>query len=218
MKVIVGDELGLLKAIDANKSIMESKYGEIKKNNAVLGLDNLFKDNKSTLSVLHEENFYLLDWNDKSIKYQQTINQKYTSQVVKKGTDTSLVCLSNQKNELELFQFDQNYEVLNYVNFNTENWNLFSIKNSYVENEIFLLNKKYPFQIYDINKNCITWKSKNVPNDELDLMVPIWDTDICQNKNNPNLIYTATAWGNVNLFIKKYLSIYLFRLEHMTER
>ena len=73
MKVIVGDELGLLKAIDANKSIMESKYGEIKKNNAVLGLDNLFKDNKSTLSVLHEENFYLLDWNDKSIKYQQTI-------------------------------------------------------------------------------------------------------------------------------------------------
>ena len=31
MKVIVGDELGLLKAIDANKSIMESKYGEIKK-------------------------------------------------------------------------------------------------------------------------------------------------------------------------------------------
>jgi hypothetical protein len=201
MKLIVGDELGLLKCVDANKKILESKFGEIKKDNAIIGINNLFDNSRNILSVAHQEKFYILDWKDKTIKYNQIINEKYTSLVVKKGTDLSTVFLSNQSNNIDLFQFDAELELTNYVKFDTGIKNLFSIKNSSIKNEIFCLNKKSTLQIYDSELNKITWKSKNVPNDELDLMVPIWDTDLTQNKTNPNIFYTSTAFGNVN-FIK----------------
>lgn len=197
MKVIVGDELGLIKCIDANKKIMESKFGEIGKNNCVIGIDSLFQNSTNLLSVTHSENFYILDWKDKTIKYRQNINEKYTAQVVKKGSNNSTVLLSNENNSIDLFQFDEDLEISNYNEFETGLKNLFSIKNSYVENEIFCLGKKSVLQVYDFEQNKITWRSKNVPNDELDLMVPIWDTDLTQNKSNPNIFYTSTAFGNV---------------------
>lgn len=201
MKLIVGDELGLLKCVDAEKKILESKYGEIKKNNSVIGIDNLFSDSRNLLSVTHQENFYILDWNDKSIKYNQNINEKYTSQVVKKGIDSSTVFLSSESNNIDVFQFDREMEITNYFKFETGIKNLFSLKNSSQPNEIFCLNKKTTLQVYDSVQNKITWKSKNVPNDELDLMVPIWDTDLAQNKSNHNLFYTSTAFGNVSILI-----------------
>lgn len=198
MKLIVGDELGLLKCVDANKKILESKFGEIKKDNGVIGIDNLFENSRNILSVAHQEKFYVLDWKDKTIKYNQNINEKYTSQVVKKGINSSTVFLSSESNNIDIFQFDSDMEITNYVKFETGIKNLFSIKNSSIQNEIFCLNKKSTLQVYDYEQNKITWKSKNVPNDELDLMVPIWDTDLTQNKTNPNVFYTSTAFGNVN--------------------
>lgn len=201
MKLIVGDELGLLKCVDADKKILESKYGEIKKNNSVIGIDNLFSNKRNILSVTHQENFYILDWNDKSIKYNQIINEKYTSQVVKKGIDSSSVFLSSENNNIDVFQFDSEMEIMNYVKFETGIKNLFVLKNSSLPNEIFCLSKRTVLQIYDSVENKITWKSKNVPVDELDLMVPIWDTDLAQNKSNSNLFYTSTAFGNVSFLI-----------------
>lgn len=197
MKLIVGDELGLLKCVDANKRILESKYGEIKKNNGVIGIDNLFENSRNLLSVVHQENFYVLDWNDKSIKYTQNINEKYTSQVVKKGIDTSTVFLSSEKNTIDIFQFDSAMEITNYLKFEPDLKKLFALKNSSLPNEIFCLSKNRPLQVYDCVQNKTTWRSKNMPNDELDLMVPIWDTDLAQNKSNPNLFYTSTAFGHV---------------------
>lgn len=197
MKIIVGDELGLIKCIDVNKSLVESKYGEIKKNNSVLGIDFLFQNSTDLLSITHQEKFYILDWKTKTIKYNQLINETYTSQVVKKAVDSSTVLLSGINNTIDLFQFDKDLEITNYIKFDTELKNLFCLKNSFVENEIFCLSKKSPLQVYDINQNKITWKSKNVPHDELDLMVPIWDTDLTQNKSNSNVFYTSTAYGNV---------------------
>jgi len=197
MKLIVGDELGLLKCVDANKKILESKFGEIKKNNEVIGIDNLFENSKNLLSVTHQENFYILDWKDKSIKYTQNINEKYTSQVVKKSNESSTVFLSSENNTIDLFQFDTDLEISNYLKFDTGVKNLFALKNSSFPNEIFCLSKKSTLQVYNSEENKITWKSKNVPNDELDLMVPIWDTDLAQNKSNPNHFYTSTAFGNV---------------------
>ena len=39
------------------------------------------------------------------------------------------------------------------------------------------------------------WQAKNVPNDELDLQVPIWDTDICYYENGKMAV--CTAYGDV---------------------
>jgi ribosome biogenesis protein NSA1 len=39
------------------------------------------------------------------------------------------------------------------------------------------------------------WQAKNVANDELDLQVPIWDTDSCFIENK--VVATCTAYGDV---------------------
>jgi hypothetical protein len=36
-----------------------------------------------------------------------------------------------------------------------------------------------------------------LPNDELDLKVPIWDIDVAQVKTKENIFYTSTAFGEV---------------------
>ncbi len=148
-----------------------------------------------------------MDWNDKSTKYNQNINEKYTSQVVKKGIDTSTIFLSSENNNIDIFQFDSEMEITNYVKFETGIKNLFALENSSQPNEIFCLNKRTSLQIYDSVTNKICWKSKNLPNDELDLMVPIWDTDLAQNKSNHNLFYTSTAFGNVS-----FLNVFNFEI------
>ena len=67
----------------------------------------------------------------------------------------------------------------------------------YQQNEVFSIYKNAPFTIYDVNSNKITFKAKNLPHDELDLKVDIWDTDILSLSKSINSIYTSTAYGEV---------------------
>ena len=69
----------------------------------------------------------------------------------------------------------------------------------YKEKEIFSIFKHAPFHIYDINTNKVSFRAKNLPHDDLDLKVDMWDTDIIYLKGNPNCIYTSTAFGEVLL-------------------
>ena len=68
----------------------------------------------------------------------------------------------------------------------------------YQQNEVFSIYKNAPFTIYDINSNKITFKAKNLPHDELDLKVDMWDTDILNLSKSVNSIFTSTAYGEVN--------------------
>ncbi len=69
----------------------------------------------------------------------------------------------------------------------------------YQQNEVLSIYKNAPFSIYDINSNKVSFKAKNLPNDELDLKVEMWDTDILSLSNSVNSIYTSTAYGEVRL-------------------
>lgn len=52
----------------------------------------------------------------------------------------------------------------------------------------------------------MAWQSKNVPNDELDLAVPIYDTDVCfytpvnGKKRKRDLLVTCTGHGELRLY------------------
>ena len=66
-----------------------------------------------------------------------------------------------------------------------------------------VLSKDTPIQVWDVDnqsKNSTTpaWHAKNVPNDELSLAVPIYDTSMAQiSKADPmgRLLATSTAYG-----------------------
>jgi C4-dicarboxylate transporter len=62
MRILVGDEFGLLKCVDTTKKIVDSKYGEISKNNSVLAIDNLYSSKLDVVTVLHQYQFYVFNW------------------------------------------------------------------------------------------------------------------------------------------------------------
>jgi len=67
---------------------MDSKFGEIKKKNGILGINALFSNrNNNILSILHEENTYILNWKDKTIIASPEVSGVFNSQVIKETID-----------------------------------------------------------------------------------------------------------------------------------
>ena len=67
MRILVGDEFGLLKCVDTTKKVVDSKYGEMNKNNSILSIDSLYSTNNNIISVLHQYQFYVFDWSKQEI-------------------------------------------------------------------------------------------------------------------------------------------------------
>ncbi len=209
MKVIVGDELGLLKCIDTEKKLVHSKFGEMEKKNSVVGLNNLFENNNEILSVTHERNSYILDWANGQpiIKSQPKINLPssvlFTSQVIKQTIDFSSVITARSDNKLNIFQYDEELELKSENEFDIKTKNLHCVKDAPKSNEIFCLFRDTPISFYDLEKNEFSFRAKNVPTDEFNLKVPIWDIDVAYSKNNNDLFYTATAYGEIRMYDRK---------------
>jgi hypothetical protein len=207
MKIILGDEYGLLKCVDTEKKLVLSKYGEMGKLNGVVGLDNMFEIDNNIISVTHEQNHYILDWNKQLIKSQikDKLSEKvtYTSQIVKKTIDFSSVILSKSDNNINILQYNEDMELISDQEIDIKTKKLLSVKNSYVTQEIFVLSKDTTVCIFNLDKQEVSFKTKNLPNDELDLQIPILDVDLCQSKQNHNIFYTATGYGEIRTYDKK---------------
>ena len=213
MKFLVGDEFGLIKCVDVGKKLVVNKSGEMNKKNGVLSINNLIENNNQFLAVAHETNFYVLDWNSQQIKSQPEIkaikpfdvNSKIllTSQVVKRTVDFSSVILARNDSKLNILQYDEdlNLKLENEIDIKTQKLEL--IKDGQTTQEIFCLFRGTPVSIFNLEKSEFTWRSKNVPNDEFNLKVPIWDVDVAFSEKNPNLFYTATAYGEIRTYDKK---------------
>lgn len=56
--------------------------------------------------------------------------------------------------------------------------------------------------VYDVEKEAVFWKARNVPHDNLDLPVPMWDTDGCWSNANHGQVFAAcTAYKWVLFFL-----------------
>jgi len=203
MKVLVGDEFGLIKLIDIDKKITLSKYGAVNKKNAVIGINNLF-DNNNILSITHEQNLYVLDWNKSTIESKPEIklNEKtlFTSQVVKKTIDFSSIIASRSDNKLNICRYDEELNMKLTEELEIKTKNLHIIKDAANTQEIICLFKDTPISIYNLETNEFTWRAKNLPNDEFDLKIPVWDVDVAFTKQNSEIIYTATAYGDIRQY------------------
>jgi WD40 repeat protein len=58
--------------------------------------------------------------------------------------------------------------------------------------------KNLDLKIWDIETRQTTFKAKNVPNDSLDIAVPIWITDASW--NNDGIVFTSTAYNQIRAY------------------
>ena len=235
MKIITGDEFGLIKLISTQSKTVIDQYGTLDSSKSII---NIFSNNKIEQINNSEENDeeeesetkeslnlyissinenYILNWDSKSIlsSYKnENDNVKYISSTIKfpyeKNNNTVFINgLSDSK--INIVSFNEHLKFNNssiYSPLDTSNKNLKiklgGIANSiYNTDSVYLLYKNNPFLLYNINEQKIEFKGKNLPNDELNLRIPMHDMDIVEVKNNPRLNYISTAYGEIRLYDKK---------------
>ena len=72
------------------------------------------------------------------------------------------------------------------------------VHKSYLADEkLIALSKGSTLQVWDINTSKQTYLAKNVPHDELDLEVPIYDTGLTFTDNTNNVVAVCTGYGAI---------------------
>lgn len=64
--------------------------------------------------------------------------------------------------------------------------------------DVAIGSKDQVVQLWDITTSKQLWTGKNLPNDHLDLKIPIWDTDLCWlSRSNTYSLAACTAYSDV---------------------
>ncbi len=242
MKIISGDEFGLIKLISTQKKQVLDQYGTIDSSKSIL---NIFsnkkieiKDNNDNSDSKDEEkeeeeekieqelNLYVSSINENYILNWETkkIISSYKNENPNISFISSTIKFPSPSNSNTVFINGTSDDKINVVSFNNENkyldskvfWpvdnsnkflkiKLRGIANSiYNNNEsVYCLYQNTPIVLYNIEKEKIEFKGKNLPHDELGLKIPIYDTDVVEIKNNPRLNYVSTAYGEIRFYDKK---------------
>ena len=231
MKIITGDEFGLIKLISTQERRVIDQYGTLNSSKSILNIfsdyvikDNNSEDNESNedienlnlfISSLHEN--YILNWENKRIiSSYKNDNDNITliSSTIKfpyNGNKNTIFINGTSDDKLNIVTFNENNKYIDssfYVPLENKNAyqkiKLKNISNSiYNSDSVYTLYQNSPFVLYNIQEQKIEFKAKNLPNDEFNLVIPMHDTDIVEVKNNPRLNYVSTADGDIRLYDKK---------------
>ena len=234
MKIITGDEFGLIKLISTQSKSVIDQYGSLDSSKSII---NIFSNNKIEQIDNSEENEdeesetkdnlnlyissinenYILNWDSKKVisSYKnENPDISYISSATKfpyNSNNNTIFINGTSDSKVNLVSFDEQLKFNNssiYTPLDTSNKNLKiklrGIANSlYNTDSAYILYQNNPFILYNINQQKIEFKGKNLPNDELNLRIPIHDMDIVEVKNNPRLNYISTAYGEIRLYDKK---------------
>ena len=234
MKIITGDEFGLIKLISTQSKSVIDQYGSLDSSKSII---NIFSNNKIEQIDNSEENEdeesetkdnlnlyissinenYILNWDSKKVisSYKnENPDISYISSAIKfpyNSNNNTIFINGTSDSKVNLVSFDEQLKFNNssiYTPLDTSNKNLKiklrGIANSlYNTDSAYLLYQNNPFILYNINQQKIEFKGKNLPNDELNLRIPMHDMDIVEVKNNPRLNYISTAYGEIRLYDKK---------------
>ena len=234
MKIITGDEFGLIKLISTQSKSVIDQYGSLDSSKSII---NIFSNNKIEQIDNSEENEdeesetkdnlnlyissinenYILNWDSKKVisSYKnENPDISYISSAIKfpyNSNNNTIFINGTSDSKVNLVSFDEQLKFNNssiYTPLDTSNKNLKiklrGIANSlYNADSAYLLYQNNPFILYNINQQKIEFKGKNLPNDELNLRIPMHDMDIVEVKNNPRLNYISTAYGEIRLYDKK---------------
>ena len=244
MKIITGDEFGLIKLISTENKKVIDQYGTMDSSKSIINIfsnykikDNNKRENNSEeiedeeeeheeieeieenlklyVTSLHEN--YILDWYNKNIisSYNNENNDiSFISSTIKfpsNDSNNTIFINGTSDSHINIVNFNEENKYKDssiYMPVDTSNKNL-KIKLSgvsdsiYNKDSVYLLYRNTPLVLYNIEEKKIEFKGKNLPNDELNLKIPIHDTDIVEVKNNPRLNYVSTAFGEIRLYDKK---------------
>ena len=234
MKIITGDEFGLIKLISTQSKSVIDQYGSLDSSKSII---NIFSNNKIEQIDNSEENEdeesetkdnlnlyissinenYILNWDSKKVisSYKnENPDISYISSAIKfpyNSNNNTIFINGTSDSKVNLVSFDEQLKFNNssiYTPLDTSNKNL-KIKlrgiadSLYNTDSAYLLYQNNPFILYNINQQKVEFKGKNLPNDELNLRIPMHDMDIVEVKNNPRLNYISTAYGEIRLYDKK---------------
>ena len=216
MKIITGDEFGILRLINTKTKNIIDKYGKIKFDNEIINIiknENTNYDNLQLFITNKKENF-LLDWYSKKILsiYKNNNDNIFTSSIYKNNNNINNIFCSNLSGSILNIQYSQETnEILSNQELKIFDINenpylkikLNKIVNSFNENNFYLLYQNKTLLSYDLIKNKIDFTAKNLPNDELSLKIPIYDSDLIEIQNNPRLFYVSTGYGEIRMYDKK---------------
>ena len=234
MKIIIGDEFGIIKLISTQSKTVIDQYGSLDSSNSII---NIFSNNKIEQINYSEENEeeesetkdslnlyvsslnenYILNWDAKNIisSYKnENLDITYISSTIKfpyERNKNTVFINGLSDSRVNIVSFNEELKFNNssmYSPIDTSNKNLKiklrGVANSiYNTDSVYLLYQNNPFILYNINEQKIEFKGKNLPNDELNLRIPMHDMDIVEVKNNPRLNYISTAFGEIRLYDKK---------------
>ena len=231
MKIISGDEFGLIKLISTKEKKVIDQYGSLDSSKSIINIFSNFtikeNDNDENSEYLELENLnlfvsslhenYVLNWETKrkiSSYNNENADTNFISSTIKfPSNDNKNTILINgtSDNKLNVVSFNDENKFINsscYIPLDNPNMKpkiiLKGTSNSiYNKDCIYALYKNSPLVLYNIQEKKIEFKGKNLPNDELNLSIPIYDTDIIEVKNNPRLNYVSTAYGEIRLYDKK---------------
>ena len=227
MKIISGDEFGLIKLISTQQKKVIDQYGSIDSSKSIINIFSKYNINELNLdensenennqninlfvSSLHEN--YNLDWNNKRIisSYKNEDPEiNFISSTIKfeaNKNNNAIIINGTSDNKLNIVSFNEDNEFEGssiYTPLESSNITLKRISNSlFNKDSVYALYKNTPLVLYNIQNQKIEFKGKNLPNDELNLTIPMHDTDVVEVKNNPRLNYVSTAYGEIRLYDKK---------------
>ena len=227
MKIISGDEFGLIKLISTQQKKVIDQYGSIDSSKSIINIFSKYNINELNLdensenennqninlfvSSLHEN--YNLDWNNKRIisSYRNEDPEiNFISSTIKfeaNKNNNTIIINGTSDNKLNIVSFNEDNEFEGssiYTPLESSNITLKRISNSlFNKDSAYALYKNTPLVLYNIQNQKIEFKGKNLPNDELNLTIPMHDTDVVEVKNNPRLNYVSTAYGEIRLYDKK---------------
>ena len=212
MKILSGDEFGIIRLTSTKTKRVIDKYGDLNRDNEIIKIfKSPLEENKDNfnLYITSKYDTYTLNWNlKKIISSFKNKEIKNICSTMKNLKESNLLINGNEKSEISIINFSkENIFKSNKKLIPIENPNpnlrikLSNIENSnYNKESIYLMYENTPLLLYNIEKEKIEFKGKNLPHDELGLRIPIYDTSLFEVKNNNRLIYVSTAYGEIRLY------------------
>lgn len=213
MNILTGDDNGLLKWTQfaiAEKPKQLFKYGLQKENHEIDCIQFSMADSVQYVTFTHSNGIVkCYDTESQNILYKKKLD------IDDKAKIKSIGLIGEDVMDQKLVFVQSNGAVssisLNYETVEEEKQeNLFKIKMRSTKEKLtkmlhragseYLFLGQFCPQVYDIETKKCTWKSKNVPNDQDDLEVPLFDTDGSFLPNSDRKFVTSHAHGKLRLY------------------
>lgn len=207
MRVITGDETGLIKRIGLETCTIEriNKDTEQKRANSIDGLCWWNQEKQTSIAIASKEGI---------VKHWDLEQEKSDWEIPFEGklagfgqiptTDRCVTC--NETGQISVHQVEGSAPS-DASTFQTRNTNVSKMRiDPHSSGCVATGGKDNLLSLWDVEKQCSIFKAKNVPADNLDMQVPIWVKDmhfVNSSVTSGKTIVTGTAYHHVRLYDTK---------------